>query len=84
MFPVNWWTASTAWWEFSVALIVIVVIFIIVGLSFRNDKYEEQELRCPKCGFLVDAEDVERYGNVCPDCRTNWRVYPLKKGEEEN
>jgi hypothetical protein len=63
-------------YAFCIGLIILVILFIYFNL--KKDK--EQDLRCPKCNFLVgDAEDIERYGNVCPDCRTDWRVHPLKK-----
>jgi hypothetical protein len=63
------------YYSFSLGAILVAILFIYAGL--KKDK--TRDLRCPKCDFLVDAEDVEGYGNVCPDCGTDWRVYPLKE-----
>ena len=49
--------------------------------TFSSLEYDG-DLRCPKCNFLVAAEDAKRYRNICPDCRTDWRIYPLKKDTE--
>lgn len=69
-----------AYWEFSIGFIILVIILVIILIYTSLKKDEIQDLRCPECNFLVgDAEDAERYGNVCPDCRTDWRVNPLKK-----
>ena len=69
-------TPWTAYWEFTIGTIIFVIIIIYAGLK----RSKAQDLRCPECNFLVgDAEDVEKYGNVCPDCGTDWRVHPLKK-----
>jgi hypothetical protein len=59
-------------------IIVLVTLFIYFGLKKDND----EDFRCPKSNFLVDAKDIEKYGDICPDCRTDWRIYPLKKNEE--
>lgn len=61
------------------ALFITLVILVILFIYFNLKKDKAQDFRCPKCNFLVDAEDIGRYGNVCPDCRTDWRVHPLKK-----
>ena len=62
-------------YAFFIGSIILIILFIYFNL--KKDK--AQDFRCPKCNFLVAAEDKERYGNVCPDCRTDWRVHPLEK-----
>jgi ssDNA-binding Zn-finger/Zn-ribbon topoisomerase 1 len=62
-------------YAFCIGFVILAILFVYFNL--RKDKVEA--FRCPKCDFLVDAKDIERYGNVCPDCRTDWRAHPLKK-----
>jgi hypothetical protein len=61
------------------SLFITLVILIALFTYFNLKKDETRDLRCPKCNFLVDVEDIVRYGNIRPDCRTDWRVHPLKK-----
>ncbi len=68
------------WGGYYAFSIGVVILNAVLFIYFNLKKDREQDLRCPGCNFLVgDAEDAERYGNVCPDCRTDWRVHPLKK-----
>jgi len=62
-------------YAFFIGSVILVILFVY--FNFKKDK--ARDFRCPKCNFLVSVEDIERYGNVCPDCRTDWRVHPLKK-----
>lgn len=61
---------------------VLLVSFALFYIFVVRRRHTE-DLRCPGCGFLVDIKDVKQYGYVCPDCRTDWRVHPLKNVEDE-
>ena len=61
-----------------VAAISCVAFYIFVLRRRRVEDY-----RCPGCNFLVNIKDIEHYGYVCPDCRTDWRVHPLKNDDDE-
>ena len=69
----------------------IGLLLIFKLLDYSSKKKGRQSLsvlayngdfRCPKCNFLVTAEDAKTYRNICPDCKTDWRIYPLKKETE--
>jgi hypothetical protein len=67
-------------------LLVVAVVFSVSCVAFyvfvlRRGRSEDR--RCPGCDFLVNAKDVGRYGYVCPDCKTDWRVHPLKNDDGE-
>jgi DNA-directed RNA polymerase subunit RPC12/RpoP len=64
-----------------VAAVISISFALYLFLAFRGK--DDQSLRCPGCGFLVDIKDVQKYGYVCPDCKTNWRVHPLKNDDDE-
>ena len=68
-----------------VAFVVYAVVAIscVVFYVFALRRRHFEDYRCPGCSFLVNAKDVEHYGYVCPDCRTDWRVHPLKNDDGE-
>jgi hypothetical protein len=77
---------------FEMAEFVLVVVCLVVSAIFyvfffsslrRAKRRRAEDFRCPGCNFLVNLTDVKQYGYVCPDCRTDWRVHPLKNDEEE-
>jgi hypothetical protein len=48
----------------------------------RIEEYKDYlEYRCPGCNFLVTGKDVASYGYVCPDCKTNWHIHPLRNDD---
>jgi hypothetical protein len=68
-----------------VLLVVAVVVsaFYVAFYVFVLRRGRSEDRRCPGCDFLVNAKDVGSYGYVCPDCRTDWRVHPLKNDDGE-
>ena len=62
---------------------VVVSVFYVAFYVFLLRRGRSEDRRCPGCDFLVNAKDVGRYGYVCPDCRTDWRVHPLKNDDGE-
>jgi hypothetical protein len=69
--------------------LVEFVVYTVVAISFAAfyilvlRRRHVEDYRCPGCDFLVNAKDIEHYGYVCPDCKTNWRVHPLKNDDDE-
>ncbi len=69
--------------------LVWFIVYAVVGISclafyiFALKHWRIEDYRCPGCNFLVTAEDVRHYGYICPDCRTDWRVHPLKNDDGE-
>jgi hypothetical protein len=66
-------------------LVVVTVVSVsyVAFYVFVLRRGRSEDRKCPGCGFLVSLRDVERYGYVCPDCRIDWRVHPLKNEDGE-
>lgn len=64
-------------------VVVVALVFSAAFYVFVLRRRRVEDYRCPGCNFLVDIKDVKQYGYVCPDCRTDWRVHPLKNDEDE-
>jgi hypothetical protein len=73
--------------EFVLVVVCLVVSVMLYAFFFSSLRWAKrrraEDFRCPGCDFLVNIADVKQYGYVCPDCRTDWRVHPLKNDEEE-
>ena len=73
--------------EFVLVVVCLVVSITLYAFFFSSLRWAKrrrtEDFRCPGCNFLVNANDVEHYGYVCPDCRTDWRVHPLKNEYDE-
>lgn len=67
-----------------IAIVAIVLVYFAIIFFLALGRGRDQSFRCPGCGFLVDIKDVEKYGYVCPDCKTDWRVHPLKNDDDED